>query len=233
MVINFRPLFLVLTLGLFLALPTGCAKRSQEPTILTLWHNYGGQLKETMDELIDEFNETVGLSEGIIINVTSISGSAAIHDKLLMAAHGEPGAPHLPDITIAYPKTALLLAEKGLLADLEQFFTPEELAAYIPQFLDEGRLNGNLYVFPTAKSTEVLFLNKTIFDRFAAETGAKIEDLKLSRELAGSQRFTMTGPIPRGPSQQATARLSSCPIRCLISPWLGPGNWEWNLSMMI
>ena len=51
-------------------MPTGCAKRSQELTILTLWHNYGGQLKETMDELIDEFNETVGLSEGIIINVT-------------------------------------------------------------------------------------------------------------------------------------------------------------------
>ena len=47
--------------------------------------------------------------------------SAAIHDKLLMAAHGEPGAPHLPDITIAYPKTALLLAEKGLLADLSSF----------------------------------------------------------------------------------------------------------------
>lgn len=199
MVINFRPLFLVLTLGLFLALPTGCAKRSQEPTILTLWHNYGGQLKETMDELIDEFNETVGLSEGIIINVTSISGSAAIHDKLLMAAHGEPGAPHLPDITIAYPKTALLLAEKGLLADLEQFFTPEELAAYIPQFLDEGRLNGNLYVFPTAKSTEVLFLNKTIFDRFAAETGAKIEDLQTFEGISRIAALYHDWIDPQGP----------------------------------
>jgi multiple sugar transport system substrate-binding protein len=198
-VINFRPLFLVLTLGLFLALPTGCAKRSQEPTILTLWHNYGGQLKETMDELIDEFNETVGLSEGIIINVTSISGSAAIHDKLLMAAHGEPGAPHLPDITIAYPKTALLLAEKGLLADLEQFFTPEELAAYIPQFLDEGRLNGNLYVFPTAKSTEVLFLNKTIFDRFAAETGAKIEDLQTFEGISRIAALYHDWIDPQGP----------------------------------
>ena len=150
----------------------------ENPVTLTLWHNYGGQLKETMDNMIDEFNETVGAEQGIIINVTSISGSAALHEKLTMAANGDPGAPDLPDITTAYPKTALILAEKELLADLNQQFTPEELAAYIPEFLQEGRLNGDkLYVFPTAKSTEVLFVNKTLFDRFARDTGATIEDL--------------------------------------------------------
>ena len=39
-------------------------------------------MKDTMDTLIDEFNETVGRNEGIIINVTSITGSATIHEKL-------------------------------------------------------------------------------------------------------------------------------------------------------
>ncbi|HHX86592.1 MAG TPA: extracellular solute-binding protein [Firmicutes bacterium] len=157
----------------------GCANQAGEPTILTLWHNYGGQLKDTMDEMIDEFNDTVGAEEGIIINVTSISGSAAIHEKLTMAANEEPGAPPLPDITIAYPKTALVLAENGLLADLDQLFTLDELSAYIPNFLEEGRLQGDhLYVFPTAKSTEVLFVNTTLFDRFAGETGARMDDLQ-------------------------------------------------------
>lgn len=152
---------------------------SRNPTTITLWHNYGGQLKETMDEMIDEFNETVGKKEGIIINVTSISGSAAIHEKLTMAANGDPGVPQLPDITTIYPKTALVLAEKGLLADLNQYFTPQELSTYIPEFLQEGRLNGdNLYVFPTAKSTEVLFVNTTLFNKFAQDTGARIEDLQ-------------------------------------------------------
>ena len=84
--------------------------------VLTLWHNYGGQLKDTMDEMIDKFNETVGAKEGIIISVTSISGSETLHDKLIMAANGEPGAPPLPDITTAYPKTALILAQKGCFA---------------------------------------------------------------------------------------------------------------------
>ncbi|HOA36264.1 MAG: extracellular solute-binding protein [Dethiobacteria bacterium] len=171
--------FILLIVCLISISISGCAGRSGEPTILTLWHNYGGQLKETMDELIDEFNETVGVQEGIIISVTSISGSASIHEKLTMSANEEPGAPPLPDITIAYPKTALLLAEKGLLADLDQLFTDEELSAYVPKFLQEGRIkDGVLYVFPTAKSTEVLFLNRTIFNRFASETGVSIDDLK-------------------------------------------------------
>ncbi len=174
--------FFIVMVLILLPISAGCdnsAKvNSKNPITLTLWHNYGGQLKDTMDSMVDEFNDTVGKEKGIIINVTSISGSATLHEKLTMAANGDPGAPSLPDITTAYPKTALILAQKGLLADLNKQFSPQELSAYIPEFIEEGRLEGeHLYVFPTAKSTEVLFLNKTLFDRFARETGAKSEDL--------------------------------------------------------
>jgi multiple sugar transport system substrate-binding protein len=128
-------LFVILGLMLITIL-AGCSNaknvNTNQPVTLTLWHNYGGQLKDTMDEMVDQFNETTGAEQGIIINVTSISGSAALHEKLIMAANGDPGAPTLPDITTAYPKTALILAEKDLLADLDQQFTPEELEAYIP-----------------------------------------------------------------------------------------------------
>lgn len=180
--VSMKKFFVLLILLLLPVLPAcGISKEagSQKPVTLTLWHNYGGQLKDTMDEMIDEFNETVGKKQGIIVSVTSISGSATLHEKLTMAANGDPGAPPLPDITTAYPKTALILAEKGLLANLDEQFTEKELAAYIPQFIQEGRLaDGGLYVFPIAKSTEVLFVNKTLFDRFSRETGAKIEDLQ-------------------------------------------------------
>lgn len=148
------------------------------PVTINLWHNYGGQLRETMDNMVDEFNESIGIDNGIIINVTSISGSATLHEKLTMAAHGDPGAPSLPDISTAYPRTAFILADKGLLTDLNSQFSKQELSAYIPEFIEEGRINGeSLYVFPTAKSTEVLFVNNTLFNRFARDTGAKIEDL--------------------------------------------------------
>ena len=173
----------ILLILIMISTLAGCGEGAKidpsDPVTLNLWHNYGGQLKETMDNMVDEFNESIGTEKGIIINVTSISGSATLHEKLTMAAHKDPGAPNLPDITTAYPKTALILADKGLLTDLNSQFSDQELSAYIPDFLEEGRINGDsLYVFPTAKSTEVLFVNTTLFNRFARDTGAKMEDLQ-------------------------------------------------------
>lgn len=167
---------------MLISLQTGCGNdhglNPKEPVTLTLWHNYGGQMKETMDNMVDEFNETQGKEKGIIINVTSISSSDALHEKLAMIANGDAGAPEMPDITTANPKTAVILAEKDLLVNLKDQFSREELSAYIPRFIEEGTLGTDqLYIFPTAKSTEVTFLNKTVFDRFSKDTGASYNDL--------------------------------------------------------
>jgi multiple sugar transport system substrate-binding protein len=71
---------------------------------------------------------------------------------------------------------ALTLQNAGLLTELDGYFTETELDAYLPQFIAEGRLpDGKLYVFPTAKSTEVLYVNKTFFDRFSAATGVTMD----------------------------------------------------------
>lgn len=135
-------------------------------------------MQATMDEQIEEFNATIGKEKGVLVSVTSISSSAALQDKLTMIAAGDPGAPEMPGITTCYPATATLLADNDLLTPLDEYFTKEELAAYLPRFLEEGRLaDGKLYVFPFAKSTEVLFLNKTIFQRFSSATGITEDDL--------------------------------------------------------
>ncbi len=175
----FKRLFLPI-LCIFLL---GCTNQEtlnpNKPITISLWHNYGGQMKITMDELVDEFNDTLGKEKGIIINVTSISGSATLHDKLIMAANDEPNAPELPDITTLYPKTAQHLANKGMLVDLHKQFSDEELSNYVEQFVSEGILkDGNLYVLPTAKSTEVLFLNMTLFNNFMKENDVSYEDLR-------------------------------------------------------
>lgn len=157
----------------------------KRPVTLTLWHNFGGQMQATMDEHLEEFNATIGKEKGITISVTSISSSAAIQEKLTMIAAGDPGAPEMPDISTCYPATAVLLAEKGLLADMDGYFTDEQLSEYLPRFLEEGRLSdGKLYVFPFAKSTEVLFLNQTLFDKFSAATGITADSLSTPEGIA-------------------------------------------------
>lgn len=161
---------------------SGCQSKEllneKSPVTINLWHNYGSLMKDTMDILIDEFNETVGKEKGIIINVTSITGTATINEKLKMAVNDEPGAPELPDITTLYPNTAFLLADQGLLVDIESHFSKEELSLFIPEFVEEGRLpDGTLYVLPIGKSTEVMFLNNTIFNRFMKDSNVSYNDL--------------------------------------------------------
>ena len=161
---------------------SGCGKSvrldPKNPVTITMWHNYGGEMQNAMNELIEEFNNSIGRQRGIIVSVTSVSASKDIQEKLFSIAAGNPGAPALPNLVTTYPKTALVLFEQGLLVPLEEQFTERKLQAYLPPFLDEGRLrDGQLYVFPIAKSTEVLFLNRTLFDRFAAATGVSIDNL--------------------------------------------------------
>ena len=77
-----KSIALILTLVLILSvLLTGCSSSvldPKNPTTLTMWHNYGGDMQSTMDYLIDEFNATVGKEKGIIINVTAISSSSEL-----------------------------------------------------------------------------------------------------------------------------------------------------------
>lgn len=167
---------------------TGCNKsplNPDKPVTITLWHNYGGQMKVLMDDLVSEFNRTVGEEEGIIVSVTAIAGSKELHDMLVTSAEKQPGALALPDLTTAYPKTAVLLEQKDLLTDFSNYFTAKELDAYVADFVAEGYLGDEgLYVFPIAKSTEVLFVNQTLFDRFASECEFTLEDLSTFEGIA-------------------------------------------------
>ena len=184
-----KAIALLLTLVFLLGCLFGCGTTSplnpKEPVTLTMWHNYGGDMQQAMDYLIDQFNSTVGKEQGIVIDVTAISSSSELNKSLTMIVNGDPGAPDMPDIFTGYPKLAIQFWEKGLLTDLDNYFTEDELSAYVEAFVEEGRLSdGGLYVFPIAKSTEVLYVNQTLFDRFADATGAPADMLSTFEGIA-------------------------------------------------
>ena len=159
----------------------------KKPIGVTMWHTYVEQMKTGIDELVAEFNATVGKQEGIIVNVTAVSNASVLNEKIIMAANGDPGAPLLPDMALVYPSVAILLASKGLLMDFGTQFSDDELSAYVPQFLEEGKLGGDtLYLLPVAKSTEVLYVNTTIFERFSKDTGVTLSDLSTFEGIANA-----------------------------------------------
>ena len=168
-------LCIICTISLCLCL-FGCSDTKKQIN-LTLWHVYGEQVDSPINDLIDEFNSTVGAENGISVSVTSVSNSNKIHDAVLDAANGGPAAPKLPDIFSAYPKTVSAMNDSDILIDYKNYFSDEELSQYVKPFIDEGMFGDKLSVFPIAKSSELLYVNKTIFDRFAADTGAKLDDL--------------------------------------------------------
>lgn len=153
----------VLTGACLAILLGGCGKKEKEPVTVTLWHVYGGQTESPLNDLIDEFNETVGKDKNIRVEVGSVTNTNIIHEGVLAAANQEPGASELPDMFVSYPKTVTAMSDPDILVDYKDYFTEEELSAFIPAFIGEGTIDGKLAILPVAKSTEILFYNKTAF----------------------------------------------------------------------
>lgn len=173
-------IMLALALACGLPLAAGCASRHQsdQPTTITIWHVYGGQTDSPLNDLIEVFNSTVGIEEGIRVEVAMVSDNKNIHNGIIAAASGDPGAPELPDLFVSYPKTVLSLPDQNILVDYRDYFTEDELGAFVPDFLEDGKVEGRLVCLPFAKSTELLFVNKTDFDRFSAATGVTVDSLR-------------------------------------------------------
>lgn len=163
-------------LGLLSACSEDSALDPDDPVTLTMWHVYGEQADSPMNRLVEEFNRTVGKEKGIIINVTLMSSTGQIGQKLLDAQAKTPGVPDMPDLFFCHNNNAEELGAENLL-DWNTIFSEEELSAYVPEFLDDGMVGDSLSVFPVSKSTQLLFVTGTRFDRFAADTGVSYDDL--------------------------------------------------------
>ena len=129
-----------------------------------------------MNRLLTEFNDTVGKEKGILLNVTNMTNSAAIGGQLQDAKAGKPGALDLPDLFSAHPSDASGLGIEDLV-DWNDWFTAEDMAAYVPGFVQDGIIEGRQVVFPVSKSTQLIFLNGSQYARFAADTGAQLSTL--------------------------------------------------------
>lgn len=172
------------------AMLLGCAGRQDgreddTPTSIIVWHYYNGVQKDAFEKLINEFNATEGMEQGILVTAESKGNVNELADAVMASADKKVGSEELPNIFATYMDTALLIKQRDLLADISQYMTEEELASYVPGFLEEGKLKDTgLDVLPIAKSTELLFLNASEWEIFAGETGAMESALETWEGLA-------------------------------------------------
>lgn len=182
--------FIAIAAALVLSCLTGCADKQAEagnavkldpnnPVTLTVWHYYNGAQQAAFDMLVQEFNATAGKEKGIHVEGYS-QGSVSDLEKAITDSVAEKvGAQSMPDVFSTYADTAYAVQQQGKLADLSPYFTQEELNSYVDGYIQEGYFQDDqaLYLFPVAKSTEVMMLNATDWAPFAEATGTKLEEL--------------------------------------------------------
>ncbi|MEF9940122.1 MAG: extracellular solute-binding protein [Clostridium sp.] len=186
---------LLLTLLAGSILMSGCSKDTNtsaivldknKPVELTIWHYYNGTQKAAFDALVSEFNETEGKEQGIYVESHSKGDVGELESAVMNASQKKVGSEEMPNIFSSYADTAFQIEKAGALADLSPYFTDEEQSEYVDSYIEEGRIgsNGELKIFPIAKSTEVFMMNKTAWEEFSAETGAKQENLETTEGVA-------------------------------------------------
>lgn len=160
------------------------------PTQITIWHYYNGSQQAAFDQLVEEFNRTEGKELGIYVTANSQGNVSDLENSVLAAFHKEVGSSEPPDIFSSYADTAYTIDQLGMLVDLDDYMTQDELDTYVDSFVEEGRIgaDGELRIFPTAKSSEIFMMSKTDWEPFAEATGATLDDLQTFEGVADTAK---------------------------------------------
>jgi multiple sugar transport system substrate-binding protein len=167
----------------------GCGEKDildpDNPVTITVWNYYNGDQLDAFDNLVDEFNNSVGAEKGIIVKSNSQGSVSDLETNVMAAVEGKVGADEVPNIFAGYADTAYAIDQLGEVVDLKNYLTEDEISQYIDGYMEEGDFSGNgeIKIFPIAKSTEVFVMNKTDWDKFADTTGATYDDLATVESL--------------------------------------------------
>lgn len=174
---NIRFLSFIVIFIFILSLISGCSSTlfsQNKPITITIWHYYTSELKTAFEGMISDFNDTYGKDHNIIVNAENQEDLDTLAAKVIDSSKKAVGSDKLPNIIFAYTGTVLELDQQNIVANLDDYFSQDELAKYYPSFLEEGRIGeeNKLESFPVAKSTELLFINKADFEQFKNSANA-------------------------------------------------------------
>lgn len=162
------------------------------PVQIELWTYYNGAHQQAFDSLVSEFNETRGKEVGVIVMSSSLGGVNELAAAVTDSALGNVGSEPMPDAFLSYSDTALVIDEMGLVADLSNYLSAEQKAAFIEGFAEEGdiRGDGSFKIYPLCKATETLQINMTDWQEFADATNSSLDELASVEGLVEvSQRY--------------------------------------------
>jgi multiple sugar transport system substrate-binding protein len=187
-----RKILLVVLLLCSFCILGGCQKEdnhgldTDNPTQVTIWNYYNGAQAVAFDELVTEFNETEGKEKGIVVLSESKGSIDDLVSDVQDSIDNKVGAKEMPNMVQCYLDTAVNWDKDDIFVNLDDYVSEDIKSEYIDAYIEDGSFGEDnaWQLFPIAKSTEVLMLNKTDWEPFAQACGYTEDDLKTWESLA-------------------------------------------------
>ena len=165
---------------------------SEEKEKLTLWDFHTGSEAESVQEMVDEYNQS---QDKVEIEYSSVNQTDYTTTLVTTAyANGE-----CPDILWVEPTTYKKFTEAGMLADLSSYYTDDLKKDILPSFLEAATGDdGKIYTLPFECETLGLFYDADVLKEEGIEPPTTWEELKSAAEkLTTDDRYGIVLPVEK------------------------------------
>ena len=182
---------------------------TETPVTITFYHSMGAALQEILNDAIADFNK-------IYPNITVKHESLGDYDGVRDQIKTEISVGNQPNIAYCYADHVALYNLAGAVQTLDVFindetygFTQEQLDDFVPGYYAEGKAFGDdkMYTLPISKSTEVLYYNKTFFDKHGLEVPTTWDEME---EVCKKIKKIDPTCIPLGYDSEANWFITMC-----------------------
>lgn len=190
-------------------------EKTQGTTEITFWHVLGGALQEPVENLVAEFNETVGAEQGI--HVTSVYQGSDIMAVLNPVLQTDDVA-NMPDVAnVSFSETHTMSVNEYVM--WVQDFIDQDKDASVDDYLANGAyavtVNDRLMAVPFSVSAMILYYNKGMFETAGLDSELPPKTLaELAEYTTKLTTYNEDGPIK-------VYGFACTPDRWHLSNWIG------------
>ena len=181
---------------------------TESPVTITFYHQMGAALQGILNETIEEFNK---IYPNITIEHKSYGDYDGVRDQIKteITVGGQPNLAYCYPDHIALYNVAGAVQTLDVLIESEYGFTDEQIADFIPAYYNEGKAfgDGKMYSLPISKSTEVLYYNKTFFDKHDLKVPTTWDEME---EVCKKIKDLEPTSIPLGYDSEANWFITMC-----------------------
>ncbi len=102
---------------------TAASLDPDNPVTVTIWNYYNGDQLALFEQLVEEFNSTVGTEKGVTVTSVSLGNVDTLADSLLDSVNEKAGSEDTPTLASVYSETAYILDKEDALVSFDDYFT--------------------------------------------------------------------------------------------------------------